>query len=428
MLLSEMVESIYEIIDFNPELERFRTTVINRINSRYQQINNKAPWLFLHKKKNFALKAEVVGALTETITIAVTNRRLVTGVNTTFTSAMEGQTLVLDDDTEYTIGRYVSPTVIYLTKPATAVAAITDWQIQFRRYPLPADCAEALGWTSRNDKLGRLTFVDARTEEDGPLLRTTRGTSFVVIEDEHLTDLETRTAPSGVARSGGALAASTEYDYCWCHRYEGRLSQPSTTKRVTTTAVNMEVRIANLPDMRWSEGAYTNLETGREKVIFRRDVTNDGPWLRIAKVDAAASFFDDAVVLPAAAWGWDDPILKLRWSDSPVQFVRMWYEATKDREISLRYKVKHPNLAGAGSSPLWPEQFHQGLVYRVLADLYRTNGDITMAKTYMTDAEDITRGMNKYLTREDRFLVKSAWDLGQSGRKNRNYGVPSKIS
>ena len=304
MNVKEIRQRIYDQMDFNPDIQQYRDSVVRRINDHYQRISDSAHWLFLQTETNMQVRANISGtgeavSASNTVFFRVNSsniREIQTyGDNTLstsvyfgssapaasstlkFTLEMEGQTLVDEDKNEYRIVRirpnaanpgtiqemYIEPlfpSELALPNNGWAKsfnADITDFTIRFDRYPLPADCIEVLGVVDRADDRGRLLQIERRREEFAYLDRDNSGEPAVIIEDDSIIDeppvnLPTATAGSS-GTSGNSLESSTEYEYKYTIYSEGRESPPSLTVSVTTssssTTITPSVELANLDNI-----------------------------------------------------------------------------------------------------------------------------------------------------------------------------------
>jgi hypothetical protein len=79
MNLAELRQRVFDQMDFNPDLQQYRDSVVRRLNDHYLRISDSAHWLFLQKETKIALKKEIEGvAATTTITVSAANTREIT--------------------------------------------------------------------------------------------------------------------------------------------------------------------------------------------------------------------------------------------------------------------------------------------------------------------------------------------------------------
>ena len=74
--LTELVQRVHDQLDFDPDLQQYKDSVVRRINHHYLEVCDNDHWLFLQKKTDVSLKKKVEGSATKTITIdSATPRR-----------------------------------------------------------------------------------------------------------------------------------------------------------------------------------------------------------------------------------------------------------------------------------------------------------------------------------------------------------------
>ena len=435
MNLKELREEINSALDYNPALSAYKSQVDRVVNRHYMQCSGQYQWLFMQKKDEINVKATVSGSTNSTVTIAAANLRQVTNVGSAsgvFISEMEGQTFVAPDGTEATIVRVQSTTVLFLDREVTAATTNTSWSIRFDRYALPRDCVEVLGVMSRDDDRGRLMFINMRKEEEHFLDKDITGDPIVVIEDEsnEIQRPPEQTIKLTVKNSGSnALEANVTYQYCYTIVSEGIESAPSLASEATTTTADKAIQLQNIEDLQWSSDGTTFLESGKRKYIYRRDKTNGTRWIRIAILDAATVDYLDSTILPSATSGtstYDYDSVEGLFDAGPRQFVRMWWTASSDLTLEIRYAQRPQRLSADYDVPIWPVQYHHFLVYKSLEDICMQHGMTTQSQLYGRRAEELLRRMKqKYLSRANRMLRRRGFDrdLVQVER----FGVPTKV-
>lgn len=431
MNLQGIIQRLYDNLEFNPNLDEYRDSVVRRVVDVYDVTNSDHEWLFLQREADLNLFATLEGSATATITIATGagNRRLVTGTGTGFNSTHEGQTIIIGG-VEYTIGRFVAGQLLYLTEPYNggAVTNSSDWSAEFRRYALPEDCAELLGTVDRETDRGRLIKVGRRTEEGAYLDKDSTGNAEVVIEDDHIVDRPPERAPTLVASTAaGNLEASTEYEYCYVFDYEGRKSPPSPSATVTTSSAGVvhQVLVSRMEDSRWDDGVTPNLATGRFKELYRRDVTNGGPWYLVAtNITSGTTTATDASLKPLVGSAGDYHSAYGLLEQEPRKYVRVWYTADSADTLRIRYLMRPPKLAGDSDVPVWPVAYHPYLVNRVMADIWLQHGNERQALIWEARANDLMKRMRKRClsTTDTQVRFKK---FGLPIRRGYNYGTPS---
>tara|TARA_R110002012_G_scaffold234810_4_gene408463 strand:- start:325 stop:1635 length:1311 start_codon:yes stop_codon:yes gene_type:complete len=436
MNLKEIREEINSALDYNPALSAYKSQVDRIINRHYMQCSGQYQWLFMQEKSEINVKATVSGSANSTATISAANLRKVTNAGSAsgvFIAAMEGQTFVAPDGTEAIIVRVSSTTILFLDRAVTAATTDSNWSIRFDRYALPRDCVEVLGVMSRNDDRGRIMFINMRKEEEHFLDKDITGDPIVMIEDE---SNEIQRPPEQTIRltvkntgSSNALESNVTYQYCYTIVSEGIESSPSLTSEATTTTSDMTIQLQKIENLQWSSDGTTFVESGKRKYLYRRDKTNGTRWIRIAILDAATVDYVDDTILPSASSGtstYDYDQVEGLFDAGPRQFVRMWWTASTDLALEIRYAQRPRRLSADYDVPIWPTHYHHYLVYKPLEDICMQHGMTTQSQLYGRRAEELLKRMRqKYLSRANRMLRRRGFDkdLVQTER----FGVPTKV-
>ena len=322
MNVKELRQRIFDQMDYFPDLQQYRDSVVRRMNDRYQELCDSAHWLFLQKKQDFQIRAQIDG-LQDTaapsneikIQVSSSNARLLTAVGFVPSVEMLGQTFT-DDATgdEFTIvGISGARFFIHANTSITTATDYYNWKITFNKFMLPEDCIEVLGYVDRDADRGKLLFVSSRREEFAYLDSDTTGDSVAIIEDDHILDDPPFSNPLAGAivssATGNGLAPSTTYEYKYTIYQEGRESPPSLPVQVTTGTVGPQaVVLSNLDDTGWfnAPSAATTLDSGIIKLVYRRDITNDGRWFLVGSADSTTVTFTDERLQPTLAFAYQN--------------------------------------------------------------------------------------------------------------------------
>lgn len=414
--LKELIQRVHDQLDFNPDLQQYKDSVVRRLNHHYLEICDNDHWLFLQKTADISLKKTVEGSASATIGITASEPRLVLGTGTNFVAAMEGQTFVGPNGREYVIGAVESTTRLYLTeKYPTTVSGGTSWSIQFNRYSLPVDCIEPLGFTDRDDDRGRLRFIDRRREEMEFLDKDDSGEPFVVVEDDHLSLRPPFEAPVLASISDPAitgLPSGTEFEYFYTFVYEGKESPPSPVSSIKLPATHNKVSVSNLENTQYLVSGVGK-ESKKLKRVYRRNKSAEGRFFKISDEEASSVAFFDTDPLPSYAQDFDHTTYHIE--NGPRQTVRFWYTADDDRDIELRYHYRPPRLQADADHPVWPVQYHHILVYMALQDIMLQHGAGSQSQLFAQRGEVLLKKMrNRYLSRTDRKFVRRAFDNRRS--------------
>jgi hypothetical protein len=69
MNVSEIRQRIFDQMDYFPDLQQYRDSVVRRMNDRYQELCDSAHWLFLQKEREITLRKAVEGVQRQSIGI-----------------------------------------------------------------------------------------------------------------------------------------------------------------------------------------------------------------------------------------------------------------------------------------------------------------------------------------------------------------------
>lgn len=449
MNVKELRQRIFDQMDYFPDLQQYRDSVVRRMNDRYQELCDSAHWLFLQKKRDFQIRTQVSGLQDTTapsneikIQVSSSNARLLTAVGFTPSKEMLGQTFT-DNATgdEFTIVGISGPR--FFISANTSITTASDyynWKITFNTFALPEDCIEVLGYVDRDDDRGKLLFVSSRREEFAYLDSDTTGDSSAIIEDDHVLDDPPFNNPAAASvastATGNSLAPGVTYEYKYTIYQEGRETPPSLPVQVTTGTVGPQgVILSNLDDTGWfnAPSAATTLDSGIIKLVYRRDITNDGRWFLVGSADSTTVTFTDERLQPTLAFAYQNSASFqytqqgefVRFHEAgPRQTVRFWYTPSTDKKISIRYHFRPNDLVADSDAPVVPRQYHQILVYMTLYDMFMQMQDTTQAQLFERRGNQIlTQLRRRYLTRDDEKKRMMRWDRPR--RFKNVYGTPT---
>lgn len=481
MNLRELREEIHAALDYNPDAKVYDDSLTRVINRHYLQVSSQYQWLFMQKKDDILLRADIAGDTVSTMTSDGSRKLLLAipalGITPILLpKAVEGQTFLLDD-VEYEITRRIDARALVVDKPIAA-GTHSDWKIQFKRFPLPRDCVEVLGVMDRGIKntetivykdgvsntgtehtftktttapnRGRFTFLDSKKEEYLYLDAADTGDPFISVEEMHSNVSPPDFAPQLTASESGlpdGFISEATYEYCYTYLYAGRESPPSPVASVKLGAGRHEVKVSRLIDTSAFRLADVPLpsDTGRIKKIYRRlsigsetedghSSTGAGVWRHIATVSEITKAFTDkgkelgiATVLGASYVNesgalYDSTLLN---ESGPHQYLRFWYTPSSDYKVKMRYHKRPLRLVNDADAPDWPVQYHHYLVYATLRDVCLQHGLSSYSQLYGSRAVDLLEKMkNKYLSRSDRVFIRRGFDRAMADRER--WGIPSK--
>jgi hypothetical protein len=450
MNVQEIRQRIFDQMDYFPDLQQYRDSVVRRINDRYQEINDKAHWLFLQKETEIYLKKKVSGGTSIAVYPISTNLRRLRCVGFIPTIEMEGQ--ILTDGTaakqEFKILRVLedSSNVYDLHVEPIGQGMATGYDsgftsgspdrgftIEFQRYKLPLDCIEVLGIVDRADDRGVIQTVSRKREEIAYLDRDNEGEPSVSIDDEFFVDSPPISDLALVSsnRVNGDLVVGNKYSYKYTLYREGRESPSSNEVQVTISTGHNAVDVSKLDDTRWRDTSGNAKDSGIQKFIYRRDVTNDGPWLLVKIAESQDLTYYDLYTEPLLIGNYEvnnyyfssnEDFIKYN-EPGPYQYMRFWYVPDTDRTFVIRYHRRPRDLQADNDSPEWPRHYHQLLVYLTLEDMFLQLSEVGQSQLYAKRGEEMLVQMKRRFLARDNVRKKFArWDRP---RRFRNvYGIP----
>lgn len=453
MNVSEIRQRIFDQMDYFPDLQQYRDSVVRRMNDRYQELCDSAHWLFMQKEREITVRAAVEGSSDDSIGIKVTSssnpRKVTTTSAFTCTLEMEGQTLTnTTTEKEFTIVRVEDSNNFFINDDWDGTSdgsTVYNWKVTFQKFMLPEDCIEVLGYMDRDADRGKLLFIGRRREEFAYLDADNSGDSGVVIEDEHIIDDPPVSTPTGSfifgvsTLLGTRLKNNNEYEYKYTIYREGRESPPSLPFTIKgPPSGNYQIKLENLDNTGFYEsgsGAVApTLDSGILKLIYRRDKTNDGKWQLVGTSESTDTTFSDNEDFRQttfqyknlSTYRYSNSTDVLRWTDpGPRQYVRFWYTPGADKVYHLRYHYRPKDLVADNDVPEMPRQYHNLLVYITLQDMFLQMQDLTQSQVFERRAEQVKIQLRRrFLTRDDQNLRFKRFDRPRGGR---GIGTPSVV-
>ena len=446
MNVSEMRQMVFDQMQYTPDLANYKNSLLNLLILHYQSLCDSDHWLFCQKTYKINVKKPVTGnsASSISITVQAVNPRKLVCTGFTPSPEMQGQTFTdTDDNTEYRIVSVID-TDIYIDEnfpSGKQGSAYYDWKITFDRFALPDDCIEPLSFNDEAEDRGRLHFMSRSKADELYLDKDNSGDPSIVIDDDHLIDeapispiVATVTTGGGSAPTG--FSYSTKYEYCYTIVREGRESPPSTLATITTPASgNYTIDLSAMDNTGYYETAVsvTRLNSGYQKLIYRRDVTNSGRWLLIGGQDAITTTFSDTTLEPkstftrytSTTFRYSNTTEFVRFSEaSPVQYVRFWFTPDEDRVIVMRYHYRPKELQADSDVPILPRQYHHVIVWLTLEDMFLRMQNGGQAQLFRLRAEEVIRRLRmRYLSRTEQRLQFGNWAMSHWDDKRR-FGTP----
>ena len=471
MNLREIREEIHAALDYNPDAKVYDDSLTRVINRHYLQVSSQYQWLFMQRKLDLLLRADIVGTSLSTVT-ADGSRKLTLQLGTpvlVLPKDIEGQTFVLNNE-EHEITRRIDARTFVIDNVINA-GVYSTWKIQYQKFPMPKDCVEVLGVMDRGLKntedigyndddavgqiftktttapnRGRFTFLDAKKEEYLYLDTASTGDPFISVEEMHFNISPPDYAPKLNEHTGaGIFVAGATYEYCYTFLYAGKESPPSPTASLTIVNEAAIVHVGQMIDTSALRLDALKADTGRLKKIYRRQSAGStielghvkigaGVWRHIATVaEADAGFFDSAnestvnTVLTTDSVNVSGTIYDaVQLNESgPRQYLRFWYTPADDYKVEIRFHRRPYRLVNDADAPNWPVQYHHYLVYASLRDVSLQHGLSSYSQLYAARAVDLLEKMkSKYLSRSDRVFIRRGFDRAMADRER--WGIPSK--
>lgn len=454
MNLSQLEQEVFDQMNYFPNLSTYKQFVRRNLNSQYQELCMERNWLFVERTVTFNVKKKVVGNVTGDVHIIVDdvtalNPRKVLAVNFPLLPEMEGQ-ILRDTDTklEYTIIR-VEGTSFFIDNNWNGIkngsTHIYNWEIEFVRYAMPVDCIEPLNFSSETDDWGKLGFLSRSRADSLYLDRDNEGDPIAVIDDEFRVDAAPIKPLVVTTGSGPGLPTgfnhNQKYEYCYTIYREGRESPPSKSVLLKTPKTgNFAINVSNLDDTgfwRDATGAAKK-DSGMQKMIYRRDVTNEGRWTLIGTVDSITTTFPDTTFEPYATFSYKtDPIFRITNTTdiitlpngAPYQNMQFWFVPDEDKPITLRYHYTPPDLKGDTDTPVFHRAYHLLLKYLVLIDMFaQANNDQQLVRWSQRADQLKVKMEGTYLQRDGQDIRRGRSDQYNGSRMSAFSGTPVRTS
>lgn len=415
-----LIEATGELLDHRPNPLAFdaRDLRLDAINRRYLDVSSEFPWLFLQTETDWYIYYDRTGEDTGyTCTFVNSSAQIDFSGNlgTAFMRDNEGCDFIDSNDTVYQINRFTTSggnTRAWLDALYTGSSgASSTWTLRCRRFKLPADCGVPLGFIDRENGVGRMVVLDRRREEQYFSTQSdTTGTVYWLVED----DLEFVRAPdpgwqAADSTAGGSLTPLATYEYAYTLYKQGIESPPSVPLRITlSSSANHTVQITGMEDTRVS-----GVGTGVYKRLYRRQLTRNSTtvvysrWLLLSSsiAESTTTYNDDGATTPDV--------------DSPLtyQVGRKWMRPKwipeEDQTLRLRYVRRPQRLIADSDAPIWPEAYHDLLVYGAAVDLAAQYGQLGKVQHWESQFERMLRRMKSaHLAVPDVSTRKERWDHG----------------
>jgi hypothetical protein len=400
-----------------------REARLDVLNAHAAEVLEQYPWRFMQTEGDFLVWQERTYARAGNVVCNITaGTQLVTFASSlgTFLSGGYCDGLTFNDGTtDYTIGRAISATQLYLTSIHSAgTANNTSWSIKTDKVRLARDCIQPLGYIDRAGERGRLVAISRRKEELylSPEGNGAEGDVWWMVDGDFPYDRAPDSTLNGSATAGGSLAASSIYEYCYTITYEGREGPPSTITTITTTAANLTASLTGIEDVRGSGP----VASGKLKTVYRRQVSSgnisqgnvNGRWLRLSTslTEAATTFTDDGSTTPSS-----DDAVALHY-EGPYQFIRpRWFPAA-DATLRVRYLKRPRKLISDADVLEGPPVLWKLVLLRAAMEICGTNSELAKAQGWAAQAQEAMKRLKEnYLETPDRPTQRQMWSVMPAG-------------
>lgn len=425
--LRELVDGIYEQLDYDPDTQAYKNSVVRRINDEQVEVcNAEEDWSFMQVEVDLTLYPSLVYASGGSTSIAYdngvsANPRHLTLVNGAMEQYHVGAYIVDSSGNRYRIDRVVDADHVFIDTPwlLTVNVYYTEFTVDTSEVLLPAECEDVLGVVDRDGQRQKILFVSRERDEDVVLTRSDSGVTICYTPSDVRKIRAPHIAPVLVADVAGNLRGSTKYEYFYVFEAGGVRSGASPKASVTLTAAQHSVTV-QMEDTRWDPGTGV-LPTGINRTVYRRDVTNNSPWIKAGTdtTGAATTLFNDDTIVPD---GYDYTSLPIYVETGWQRTVRVWEPPATALTVRLRYLRRVPNLVGDTDVPILPTPYHHYLKWKVLAGIY---DDLGRSSNWSKRANELLSKMrNRHLPARDEELVLGAWS--PVNRRLRRYSSVSK--
>lgn len=453
MNLGQIRNAILVATNYSPNDTTYHRYVNQLIDQHHRELWSLRQWNFAKRTVEIPVFRDKTSARWSNTYITIANGET-TGTTTidVFQPWDAGQIIEIGG-LEYTIAGVISPATISLDRPFVGDSGdYTDWKVKHRHVWLPHDCADVLDVSWRDAPvpgvglLGTLKQIGNKTDNVFALrLDDTTGkpTHYVVEPDLYIRAPEERLAPvltlstSGTPSPGYISSGTYTFTYSYVLGAQDVYSYgllPESDPWLNTITIEVPT----------SDTKTINFNVFQPRSIYSN---NDKPY-RI-KIWAVDTLYDGRVVLqelnsadglgPLYAGSTGQVYIgaaNLTPSSRPVRHplhggrnmaIRLWprpdsddYETTRDDQIdeynrswvTVTYLNKPEHLMDDSDVPAIPEEYHQLLIDRIVADTHMQAGNMTAARVYE----------GKYNARLDTFIARYGSHKDNVVRRGQTFG------
>ena len=405
MRLTDLRDMIANVVDYDPNVETYRTQINQLINDAYYR-------LFATKPFTFAQKETIVKAYTDIdigdITI-VNGAHVANAIGTAFDSTYEGQIIELGG-VEYTIAWVLNATTLYLTENYNGTSIVNGTaKVKFRYLDLPEDCVAVLQVARRSKNLtpqepGRMVPLTRYEDEyyNLPLDEVNLPRYWVMADEYHVNTPRMVTISAAAAPAGkGVRTVDVSMSYVFAGR-ESALSTPAALTLSDTQILN--VTLVALPN---TTGVYRKVYVRNTTAGWRgeRSVADDAGAVEhppnFAGVKAytlASTSFNDTFEFNSTPYNA---------TDGTTQRIRLYPRQSANYDITVRYLYRPQFLVNDNDTPEFPSASHQIIAYMALKELFVKLDNLPQANLYDRKvAQEMLKLEQRYLTQIPRRFIK----------------------
>lgn len=385
-------------VDFDPDSTQYKGQVKRLYNAHMRHLCALRNWTFMRKVATVTLSADVTTGL-----VTLTNgSATVTGVGTSWTTAMEGRwinigTASYNPSTWARIGRVASATSLRLESPWTpATSASTTYTIRQRYVQMPRDCLRyQTVWDEQNDR-GMLRYVNPYEADKLYLDPDISGTPFWYTDAPTYHGPTPDRAPTAALVAGGTLSTSISYTYKYTWTIGGCETGSSADVTATPTAGNQTIRLTGLQEVSGTDGRYLN--------VYRSE-SDVGVFYKLGTYSNVTQIDDDGSVTPDRTTPYFD--------GNESVFVRVFprNSNTTDVVASLRYQYVPREIQKDSDYPDIPNgDALDAIQCFTIADLIAKAGNDAIAETWRKQAQARIRELERVaLDQEPQETVRRTW-------------------
>ena len=438
-----MREYVANILDYNPQVDAYRTEVNDVLNQVYLTHFTERAWEYAQREYDIEIFADqtFTGNLwTKGVFVSPNEGAAVYGPNMVFeaTTSEDG----IEGNKEYNVlSRFDDSTESYLVLQDPVfqldqypindclVNNVTSPEISFklkhRHVILPSDCIEVLSIGLRGRQSGfRQPFFNLAKYEDEKLGLDLdeEGIPTNWVETMPISLPSPRVKPNLVIGSGTNVTATAGTYQC---AYTFTVLSTS-TRGVTElesapifgdeqefdAGVSLDVENIEVTEV-FSAGIPQTVFRGlRKNVYVKTPETNH--FVRVSSITVSEDQSDTTTVLGNGI-EFSQPLIfeslpKLQENQGNYKTCRLYPRQQEDYLVKLRYHYRPKVLKDDQDSPRMPSDGHLFLCYGAIAELFYKHSNITQGRLYEDKAKkELMKLENKYLTQKDKAHIKGGY-------------------